>query len=198
MTASHTVLVGVFNDRYQAELAVDELHQSGFPREEIGFALRGSDVDQGGTLTDAVGAHDAQGAVSGAVTGGVVGGLLGAAAALILPGVGPVIAYGVLATALGYAGAGAAVGGILGAMAGAGLTEEEAEFYQQQFDAGRAIVTVHAADREALASQIIHHHGGFDMVGYENAHGRVSPHPPQNAATTPDQSAASPSEDARL
>jgi len=162
-TTTRTLLVGVFDDRMEAERAVDELEHSGFSHDEVAFALRGSDVVEGGMLTDAVGAKDATGAVAGAVTGGVVGGLFGAAAALIVPGVGPVLAAGILATSLGYAGAGVAIGGILGAMTGAGLSEDEAKFYEKQFHNGKAIVTVFAGDREAEAAAILQKHGGYDM-----------------------------------
>jgi len=162
-TATPTLLVSVFDDRYHAEQAVDDLEQAGFSTDDVGFALRGADVARGGMVTDAIGTKDDTGAATGAVTGGVVGGLLGAAAAMVLPGVGPILAGGILATSLGYAAAGVAVGGILGAMTGAGLTEEEAEFYNEQFNAGRAIVTVRSSPRDAQAAAILRRHGGYDM-----------------------------------
>jgi len=160
---TRAVLVAVFDDRMEAERAVDELEQVGFSHHDIGFALRGSDVVRGGMLTDAVGAKDDRGMVTGAVTGGLVGGLIGAAAALVVPGVGPVLAAGVLATSLGYAGAGMAIGGILGAMTGAGLSEEEARYYEKQFHAGKAIVTVDARGRDLEVAEILRKHGGYDM-----------------------------------
>jgi hypothetical protein len=163
------LLVGVFNDRYQAEKAVDDLEQGGFGRDQIGFALRGPDAVSGGVITDAVGSKDAEGAVTGAVTGGIVGGLLGAAVALAIPGVGPLLAGGILATALGYGAAGVAVGGLLGAMTGAGLSEDEARFYEAQFNEGRALVTVRAGAREAEATEIIRRHGGYDMHTFNAA-----------------------------
>jgi hypothetical protein len=160
------LLVGVFNDRNEAENAVDELLQAGFTKDQIGFALRGSDAVSGGVITDAVGTKDSEGALTGAVTGGIVGGLLGAAVALAIPGVGPVLAAGILATALGYGAAGVAIGGILGAMTGAGLSEDEARFYEAQFNEGRALLTVRAGAREAQAAAIIRAHGGYDMHTY--------------------------------
>jgi hypothetical protein len=161
--ATPTLLVSVFYDRYQAEQAIDDLEQAGFSSDDVGFALRGSDVARGGMVTDAVGTKDDAGAAAGAVTGGVVGGLLGAAAAIVLPGMGPILAGGILATSLGYAAAGVAVGGILGAMTGARLTEEEAEFYNRQFNEGRAIVTVRSGARDVQAAAILRRHGGYDM-----------------------------------
>jgi hypothetical protein len=162
-TATKTLLVGVFDDRLEAGRAVDELEQAGFTHDSVAFVLRGSDVTRGGTVTDTVGTKDEHGMVTGAITGGVMGGLLGAAAALVIPGVGPVLAGGILATSLGYAGAGVAIGGLLGAMKGAGLSEAEAQFYERQFRSGKAIVTVRAGDREAVAAAILKKHGGYDM-----------------------------------
>ncbi len=162
-TMTPTLIVSVFNSRIEAERAVDELEQAGFTTDDIGFALRGSDVTRGGMATDAVGLKDDTGAAAGAMTGGVLGGLFGAAMALIIPGIGPVLAGGILATSLGYAAAGVAVGGILGAMTGAGISEEEAKFYEREFQAGRAIVTVRAGDRNDAAMSILRRHGGYDM-----------------------------------
>jgi hypothetical protein len=155
--------VAVFDDRYEAEQAVDELERSGFTHEDVGFALRGSDVVEGGTVTDAIGTKDDTGAAAGAMTGGVVGGLFGAAMAMVLPGIGPILAGGILATSIGYAAAGVAVGGILGAMMGAGITEEEAKFYEKEFRSGKAIVTVRPGDRADLAMNVLRRHGGYDV-----------------------------------
>jgi len=156
-------LVAVFEDRYEAEKALDDLEQAGFSHDDVGFALRGSDVTRGGMISDAEGAKDRPGALTGAVTGGVVGGMIGAAAALLVPGVGPVLAGGVLASFFGGAIAGTAIGGILGAMTGLGISEEEAKFYEQEFQSGKAIVAVKCDSRCADAAEILRRHGGYDM-----------------------------------
>src|SRR2546423_1869687 len=95
-------------------------HRPFVPATPTPRASRGSDAVAGGMITDAVGTKDAEGAVVGAVPGGIAGGILGAAASVLIPGLGPVMAAGILWTAMGFAGAGVAVGGILGAMAGLG------------------------------------------------------------------------------
>ena len=114
---------------------------------------------RGGMIVDAEGTKDGKGAAAGMVTGGIVGGVLAAAVALI-PGVGPVLAGGVLAAFFGGAIAGTAVGGLLGAMSGLGVSEEEAKFYQRHFDEGKAIVAVRAGDRYADAIDILNRRGG--------------------------------------
>jgi hypothetical protein len=161
MDSPNTVVVGVFNDRVEAENAVDELEHSGFSSADVGFAIRGSDAVEGGMITDAAGTKDAEGALAGAGMGAVAGGLLGALAAAVIPGVGPVLAGGMIATAMGFAGAGAAVGGILGAMTGLGVSHDEAVYYEEQFNAGKAIVTVRAGEFADKAVAIIRKHGGF-------------------------------------
>ena len=78
-------------------------------------------------------------------------------AALAIPGVGPFITAGALATALGTTGgalaAGAIVGGTSGAIAGglskAGYTREESEFYGPAVERGGVLVAV---DTEGVIS----------------------------------------------
>ncbi|HEV8377987.1 MAG TPA: general stress protein [Tepidisphaeraceae bacterium] len=155
-------VITAFDDRDEAQLAVDELEQAGFPSHEIGFAIRGTDAVQGGMITDAEGTHDAEGAAKGAAAGAAIGGVLGALAFAAIPGVGPVMAGGMLAGLAGGAAAGAATGGIYGAMSGLGASEEEAVFYQREFESGKAIVTVCAGERRAEAENILHRHGGYE------------------------------------
>src|SRR5689334_6109373 len=142
MTNCPTVITA-FDDRDEAQLAVDELQQAGFKHNEIGFAIRGEDAVEGGMITDAEGTHDGEGAAAGAMIGGVLGALAFAA----IPGIGPVMAGGILAGLAGGAAAGAATGGIYGAMSGLGASEEEAVFYQREFECGKAIVAVSAGER---------------------------------------------------
>jgi hypothetical protein len=158
-----STLVAAFADRTAAERAVDDLERAGFKDDQIGFAIRGKDEVRGGMITDATGTKDGKGAVTGAVTGGVTGAVLAAAASLLLPGVGPVVAGGILTMALGGAVAGTAVGGILGAMLGLEISEEEAKFYETEFQSGRAIVAVKPGLRAADAAAILRKHGGYDL-----------------------------------
>ena len=49
---TRTTLVAAFDDRNEAERALDELEQMHFKPDQVGFALRGSDVVRGGMITD--------------------------------------------------------------------------------------------------------------------------------------------------
>jgi len=161
--ADQRAIVGVFGDRIAAEEAVDALHAAGFAHDKIGYAIRGADDVAGGMITDAVGTKDAKGAMAGALTGGMVGGVLAAAVSLLIPGVGPVVAGGILASFFGGAIAGTAVGGILGAMQGLGISEDEARYYEKQFHDGRAIVAVKPGARLADAADILVRYGGHNV-----------------------------------
>jgi hypothetical protein len=105
---------------------------------------------------------------SGAVTGVLAGLGLGALAGLgvlagVVPVVGPAIAAGTLGVVLSNAAAGAGIAGLVGALVGAGLPEHEAKYYQDEFEAGRVIVTVDAAERADEASAILRRNGAYDM-----------------------------------
>jgi hypothetical protein len=156
-------LIGVFEDRLEAERAVRDLEYAGFGTEDVGYVVRGSDVGAGGMITDETGAKDARGAAAGAITGAAAGGILAAVASLLIPGAGPVLAAGILTTAIGFAGAGAAVGGILGALAGLEVSEDEARYYEKAFNEGKALVAVKAGNRAAEAANILRTHGGYDL-----------------------------------
>ena len=166
-TATDEVILAAFENRHEAELAVDELERAGFSHADVGLVLRGSDAVEGGAITDAEGAKDGIGLATGAATGGVIGGVLGALAALTVPIAGPILAGGVLATALGFGAAGAMTGGLIGAFYGLGVSEDEAKYFEQEFHAGRAIVTVHPRGRNAEAYLILKRHGGYNMPGTE-------------------------------
>lgn len=161
-TIERSTVVGVFTDRTQAEQAINELRHAGFSDDEIGFILRGNPAMEG-TAQNETGSDTETGAVAGVVSGGVVGGILGAAASLLIPGFGPAIAGGILAATLGGAAIGAAAGGIIGALTGLGVPEEEARYYQGEFEAGRTIVTVKAGNRYQEALDILRNNGAYDV-----------------------------------
>jgi hypothetical protein len=167
------VAVGVFPDQEQARGAIDELRRAGFNNDEIGFLTRVRAADPEATV--------AADAASGMIGGGVIGGVLGAAASLLIPGLGPAIAGGILAVTFGGAALGAAAGGLVGAFRGLGLSERDARFYQQELAAGHTIVTVKTPDEtgynDALA--ILRENGAYDATtqrGVINATPPVRPY----------------------
>ncbi|GAC1679809.1 MAG: hypothetical protein PVS3B1_20550 [Ktedonobacteraceae bacterium] len=103
---------------------------------------------------------------TGIVAGGVVGGVLGAAAALLLPGVGPFVAGGVLAAVFGGGAIGSAAGGFLGAFTGMGVPAEQAHYYEREIKAGRTILTVHTAERQQEVADILRQNGAHDVQAH--------------------------------
>ena len=140
-------VVGLFRRFEDADEAITALENAGFNREAMSLLARNQVIDE--IPRDRTAKEVAESAGVGAVGGGMVGGLLGLLAglgAIAIPGIGPAIAVGALATALGGAGVGAAVGGILGAMTALSIPEEEAHIYAEGVRRGNILVTVQAAE----------------------------------------------------
>jgi len=160
-----STVVGVFEDRHQADKAVSDLMKAGFRQDQIGVVMRHADGGTGSTLTTDEGdSHAASGAVTGALAGLGLGALAGLGVlAGVIPVVGPAIAGGTLGIILSNAAAGAGIAGLTGALIGAGVPEHEAKYYHEEFEAGRTIVTVTADGRADEATAILRRHGAYDM-----------------------------------
>jgi hypothetical protein len=179
-----TEVVGLFDSRYEAERAIDELYALGYSDREVGFINRhdegdydsdgigaAGEVDKAGTAGD----EAAKGAAGGAVGGAAVGagaGLLASAGMLLVPGIGPFLAAGTLAGTLAASAAGAAGGAVLGGVAGAifGPTtnDEYSDYYREGVDRGGALVTIQAVEgRESEAAEALRTAGAkkVDLYG---------------------------------
>jgi len=158
-----STIVGVFEDRRHADQAVNELRQAGFREDQIGVAMRHAEGTTD-AATDENDSHAGTGAMTGILTGLGLGALAGLGVLSgVIPVVGPAIAAGTLGVILSNAAAGAGLGALVGALVGAGIPEEEAKYYQGEFEAGRTIVTVNADGRADEVSAILRRHGAYDM-----------------------------------
>jgi len=168
-----TTAVGVFEDRARAQQAVNELRRMGFREDQIGVAGRDTEGITGAHETSGTGSHAAAGAAAGVAAGAGVGALWGLAliSGIVLPVVGPAIVGGTLGVILSSAAAGAAAAGLVGALIGMGIPEEEATFYDTEFQAGRTIVTVNADTRYDEAVAILQRNESYD---FHTASGRCS------------------------
>ena len=81
-------------------------------------------------------------------------------AAGALPGVGPAIAGGTFMALLASVGAGAAAGSLVGGVVGHEVSEEDAAFYEGEFQAGNALVAVRAGERYEEACAVLRRCGG--------------------------------------
>ena len=145
-------VTAVFDNQAQAEQAIQGLRQMGVQDSHLSIVAQHGDhatmAGAGSAVHDE--GHDvASGAGKGLLAGAGVGVLFGLAAALI-PGVGPFITAGALATTLGAAGGGAAAGAIVGgttgavagALANAGYNDHEASYYGSAIESGGVFVAV--------------------------------------------------------
>ena len=105
---------------------------------------RGRDTTTETTETER---HPGTGAGVGAAVGGVVG-ILAGLGLIAIPGIGPLVAAGWLATTAAGIGAGAAVGGLVGALVKSGVPHEQAEVYEENVRRGGTLVAVQADDAD--------------------------------------------------
>jgi hypothetical protein len=149
-----------------AQNAVSELVSAGFPRENISVVAadtEGKFKTYVGEPGEDVGEGGATGAGVGAAVGGL-GGLLIGLGALAIPGIGPVVAAGPIASALIGAGVGAVTGGLLGALIDAGVPEEEAHLYAEGVRRGGTLVKVTAPEDQAdEATRIMNRFNPIDV-----------------------------------
>jgi len=179
-----TTVTRLFDSHTEALRALDELEQAGVSPDDISLVSNNADNwhaghrhherkdrhDAGtsharGPLGDRNGDGEndvAEGAGVGATTGGLIGGgagLLAGLGMLAIPGLGPVVAAGWLAsTAVGAAvgaAAGGAAGGLLGALKEAGHTDEEANVYSEGVRRGGTLVSVRVDESEVERIQAI-------------------------------------------
>ena len=104
------------------------------------------------------------------ITGGIAGWLVGIGA-LAIPGIGPIVAAGALATTLGGAAIGAVAGGLIGALVGAGIPEDDARSYETHVREGRILITAQAetAQQAQLARDAFDRQGGSDVRAYDRS-----------------------------
>ena len=140
-------VAGVFAERAAAELAAAKLEEVGVARDRVVVLAPGGDTRR--VPTDE-GERPGMGGVVGAVAGAAAGFPLGAALTLLIPGVGPVVASGLIGAALLGAG-GAALGSTLEESMVTGLPRDELFVYEDALRRGRSVV-VALIDDEALAA----------------------------------------------
>jgi hypothetical protein len=160
-TSDPTLVTGLFNDRSSAERAYNSVTGRGYGKDDVNLVM--SDETRKRHFTDAgteteLGTKAAKGAGIGGAIGGAVGAIAAivaaAGAAVVIPGLGLVVA-GPIAAALTGGGAGAATGGIIGALVGAGIPEERVKYYESGIKKGGILMGVkarNAADAEYFES----------------------------------------------
>jgi uncharacterized membrane protein len=146
-------VTAIFDSQREAEQAIEALRRIQVPDAHLSVVTRR--VDDVGehkhthTHGDSAPTRVAKGMVAGAGIGALFG-----LAALAIPGVGPFITAGALASTLGATGGAAAAGAIVGGTSGAigaalvraGYTHDEAEYYGSAVERGGVLVAVDTQD----------------------------------------------------
>jgi hypothetical protein len=160
-------VTGVFRSRDDARRGATELCRAGFSPSSVNVLLPGAPEQE----IHSIPSSETESPGVGAAIGGVVGAAVGigggfelgtAAASLMVPGVGPIVAMGIAAAALFGTGglfAGAALGSAADKQDTGGLPADEIFFYEDALRQGRSVVIVLPKDgaeaekaRELLAT----------------------------------------------
>jgi len=153
----------IFKDRSSAERAVSELRDKGFDKEISVVAkdgIEGEDAHKEESNSVVMGGDSV---MDGAVSGGVLGGLAGlaiGASALVIPGIGPIIAAGPLAGVL----SGATTGGLAGGLIDWGIPAQRSRHYEERVKQGDTLVSLRTyEDKIDEASQVLRQFGAQEV-----------------------------------
>lgn len=165
----------MFNTPESAEKAINYLHNElDIDKDELSYLYRNEKGESVEVAGDEVASDSAaEGAADGATTGAGIGALIGLAAVAGIAGpLGPVLAAGPIATAVGLTGAvgtvatgaiaGAAVGGLVGALTNMSLGEAKANEYRDQVIGGKVLVTIHT-EHDGKVVDALREHGANDI-----------------------------------
>jgi uncharacterized membrane protein len=161
------IIAGHFDSHQQAETTVRALSEAGVALKDVSIIaqnLQTTEQVQGFITTGDVATT---GAGVGAWYGGFFGLLVGSAF-LWIPGLGPLVVAGALASSfigmLEGAAVGAVSGGLIGALMGYGLTRDKALKYETTVRAGNYLLLVHAEDAKvSTVRRVLEQNGIKDL-----------------------------------
>lgn len=164
--AQHVAVFGIYASNVDAECGAADLISAGFASQDISVLL--SDAGGSHAFAHQTAGKASAGTSAGATAGGLLGGALGILAgtgALVIPGIGPLVAAGPIAAGLAGLGAQGTVGALVGALSGLGIPEHEAMRYEGRVVEGGTLLAVHCESpmRVKRAMQVFNS-SGADLV----------------------------------
>lgn len=161
---SHPIVLALFDDPAAATAAARDLRARGVPPERVSIVARSHDEE--GALaraTDASPGSEIEDSRPASRLGELSAHLI-AAIALVMPGIGPIVADGPLAAGLGEA-AGHVAGGIARTLRHAGLEKTDAERWESRIEGGAILVGAHVTP-PAVAStrEVLTRHGAAALA----------------------------------
>ena len=162
---NENLVSAVFDNQIEAERAVAELRTLGVSDSAISIIAQHNGQN---STTDGSGEEVAQDVIGKTALGAGAGTLLGIAA-LAIPGVGPLVAAGAIASAavpaaaLTGAAVGAAAGGLAGLLSDHGVDGDDAGYFEERVNNGGVFVSVDAQEagvNAQSARDILYNAGG--------------------------------------
>jgi hypothetical protein len=146
----HPLVLALYKTHTAAAAGARAVHALGVGRDQISVVARTH--DEAGALAEQMDASPGVDIEDSRPASrlGELGGQVLAAIALVLPGIGPIVAAGPLSADLGEA-VGHAAGSLSSALTRAGVAHERAESLQQEIDQGAVLLAVHVTAGEVAA-----------------------------------------------
>lgn len=156
----------LYDDYATAARVYNELQEAGISKGDLSIVANNAEgwyaenarepgrIDRDGDGTD----DRTEGAATGAGIGGTLGGIAGLLAGLgllAIPGLGPVVAAGWLASTAAVAAAGGVGGGIIGALTQSGVNEDDAHAYAEGVRRGGTLLTARVDDASRARTEAI-------------------------------------------
>jgi rhodanese-related sulfurtransferase len=172
LSGKNIAVFGIYPSSLDAERGAADLISAGFSSPDISVLL--PDVRSKHEFAHEKASKAPEGASAGVTAGGLLGGALGILAgvgALVVPGVGPIVAAGPILAGFAGLGVGGAVGGLVGALVGLGIPEYEAKRYEGRVKDGGTLLSVHceSAARVKRAKQVLNSSGADDVASSEES-----------------------------
>src|SRR5688572_29101057 len=160
---SHPLLLALFENPTAAASAARELRALGVPQDKVSIVARSHDEEgQLARAADASPGSEIEDSRPASRLGELSGHLL-ATIALVMPGIGPIVADGPLAAGLGEA-AGHAAGGIARTLHHAGLERSEADRWESAIENGAILVGAHVDAGGSVAARDVLTRSGATAV----------------------------------
>jgi hypothetical protein len=147
---SHPLVLALFPNAATATAGARALHAIGVSRDRISVVA--STHDEEGALAEQMDATPGADIEDSRTAGrlGELGGFVLAAAAIVMPGIGPIVTAGPLAAGLGEA-AGHLAGSLAGVLTDASVPQERAEAIEREVSRGAVLIAVHTTSSEVPA-----------------------------------------------
>lgn len=143
-------VIDVYENEQQVVEVVERLKERGYKTEEISVIAK--NTKNLPEFTQEVKPSNKDGAIAGALTGGTLGiaGVIAGISAVVVPGLGAVLAAGPIISTIGGAvlGASSGAGGLKHALMEIGVPDEEAERYSEDVQEGKILVFLHPESKD--------------------------------------------------